>query len=624
MSGFDVSAGVVGLVSLSITLFQGCIQGFVLLSTANDFGRDADIVRCMIEWEQYRLYEWADKVGLETKPNRKINWSLVSQHLDQLKAILTDVEKIKKDYELRIEITDDDLKPEDIAATRKGLRGKLAMLKPKFQNQTAQRLHKSSTPWKRLRWAAFDKERLQILVQDVKFFNDRLYDLLENSDREFFKQALEALLRNVISQTESSSDLESIKMLLNPDISKEGLESAISAAATLKQRRLALDFTEYNTNRTSRSNIASKMPHRPYPSWGRIPVNNPRGPRKLHLGSLSGFAPPSAEKRRELAVYEGRKVLLEWKTIKRADESRLKHRVEALATLLGNISHPSFHSLKCKGSIKVSSGEFAYIFEMPPLQSVDFRSLLQLLRPECRPSLSDRLSLGAALAETVLQLHTSGWLHKGIRSDNVIFCREKDHDWKADSLSPVYLGGYEYARADNPLDITEAPSSQKETDIYRHPALTGGSHNSYKKQYDLYALGCVLLEIGLWCSLQSILLLALRREREDFRVRHGLQLEFGGPLEVAELSEKKKMLITDNRNGGIMKELEFMAGKKYASVVLACLTAGDGVQFKDEKKEEGDMSEEGDEGNESEENDDSATLLDLQEWVVMELKGSVI
>ncbi|KFY56586.1 hypothetical protein V496_06682 [Pseudogymnoascus sp. VKM F-4515 (FW-2607)] len=614
MSGFEVAAGVVGVVSLSVTVFQGCIQGFVLLSTAQDFGRDADIVRCMIEWEQYRLYEWAEKVGLETKPNRKLNWNLVSQYLEQLKAILTDVNKIKKDYELHIEVTDDDLKMEDIAATRKGLRGKLAVLKPKFQNQTAQRLHKSSTPWKRLRWAAYDKERLQILVQDVKYFNDRLYDLLENSDREFFKLALEALLRNVISQTESSSDLDSIKMLIDPDISKEGSESGVSAAATLKQRRLALDFTEYNTNRTSRSNTASTISHRPYSSRGRIPVNNPRSPRKLNLAALSGFSPPSAEKRRELAVYEGRKVLLEWKTIKRADESRLKHRVEALATLLGNITHPSFHSLKCKGSLKVSSGEFAYIFETPPLQSVDFRSLSQLLRLECRPSLNDRLSLGAALAETVLQLHTSGWLHKGIRSDNVIFCRENLHNWKADSLSPVYLGGYEYARADNPLDITEAPSSQKETDIYRHPALTSGSHSSYKKQYDLYALGCVLLEIGLWCSLQSILLLALRRGSKDFRVPHGLNLEFGGQVEVAELSEKKRILVTDNRDGGIVKELEFMAGKKYASVVMACLTAGDGVQSKDAKEVEGDTSGE---------DDDSDTLLDLQEWVVMELKGYV-
>ncbi|KFZ17361.1 hypothetical protein V501_01763 [Pseudogymnoascus sp. VKM F-4519 (FW-2642)] len=615
MSGFDVAAGVVGVVSLSVTIFQGCIQGFVLLSTAQNFGRDADIVRCMIEWEQYRLCEWAEKVGLETKPNRKINWSLVSQHLDQLKAILTDVNKIKKDYELRIEVTDDDLKLEDIAATRKGLQGRLAMLKPKLQNQTAQRLHKSSTPWKRLRWAAFDKERLQILIQDVKYFNDRLYDLLENSDRDFFKQALEALLRNVISQTESSSDLDSIKMLLSPDISKEGLESAVSAAATLKQRRLALDFTEYDANRTSRSNIASTMSHRPYPSRGRIPINNSRGPRKLHLASLSGFSPPSAEKRRELAVYEGQRVLLEWKTIKKADESKLKHRVEALATLLGNITHPSFHSLKCKGSLKVSSGEFAYIFEAPPLQSVDFCSLLQLLHMECRPSLSDRVSLGAALAETVLQLHTSGWLHKGIRSDNVIFCREKDHNWKADNLCPVYLGGYEYARADNPLDITEAPSSQKETDIYRHPELTGGSHNSYKKQYDLYALGCVLLEIGLWCSLQNILLLALRRKTEEFRVRHGLQLEFGGQVEVAELSEKRRMLVTDIRDGAIIKELEFMAGKKYASVVMACLTAGDGVHSKNEKEEEGDSGEE---------EDDFATLLNLQEWVVMELKSSIV
>lgn len=95
----------------------------------------------------------------------------------------------------------------------------------------------------------------------MKYFNDRLYDLPENSDREFFKQVLEAPLRNVISQTESSSDLDSIKMLLNPNMSKVGLDCAVSAAFTLEQRRLALEFKEHNTNRTSRSNTvnSSKM-----------------------------------------------------------------------------------------------------------------------------------------------------------------------------------------------------------------------------------------------------------------------------------------------------------------------------------------------------------------------------
>lgn len=65
----------------------------------------------------------------------------------------------------------------------------------------------------------------------------------------------------LLPQTESSSDLDSIKMLLNSDMSKVGLESAVSAAFALKQRRLALEFTEYNTNRTARSNTvnSSKM-----------------------------------------------------------------------------------------------------------------------------------------------------------------------------------------------------------------------------------------------------------------------------------------------------------------------------------------------------------------------------
>jgi hypothetical protein len=37
------------------------------------------------------------------------------------------------------------------------------------------------------------------------------------------------------------------------------------------------------------------------------------------------------------------------------------------------------------------------------------------------PSLNQRVSIAVTLAETVLQLHTAGWLRKSIRPENVLF-----------------------------------------------------------------------------------------------------------------------------------------------------------------------------------------------------------
>lgn len=72
-----------------------------------------------------------------------------------------------------------------------------------------------------------------------------------------------------------------------------------------------------------------------------------------------------------------------------------------------------------------SSGAYGYVFQRP-LDEPDVAGslcLLEVLELEMLPALNECLMLAIVLIETVLQLHTSGWLHKGIRSDNILFPR---------------------------------------------------------------------------------------------------------------------------------------------------------------------------------------------------------
>jgi len=110
--------------------------------------------------------------------------------------------------------------------------------------------------------------------------------------------------------------------------------------------------------------------------------------------------------------------------------------------------------------------------------------------------------------------------------------------------------------------------------VVSRPLPAAASVRPCKKQGDLYALECALLEVGRWGSLQRVLLLALRRKRGGFRVSRGLELGIDGRWEVAELSEKKRMRMNYEADGSLMKELEFMPGRKYASMVLACVGSG--------------------------------------------------
>lgn len=125
------------------------------------------------------------------------------------------------------------------------------------------------------------------------------------------------------------------------------------------------------------------------------------------------------------------------------------------------------------------------------------------------PSLNIRLSISLTLVENLLNIHTYGWLHKEIRFENVIFIRNKGHlhENVNEELSQysIFVAGYIHSRVDGPGEMTEPLKSELEADLYRHPSLLSHARQPYRKSLDIFAVGCTLLEIGLWSSLQEIL-----------------------------------------------------------------------------------------------------------------------
>lgn len=155
---------------------------------------------------------------------------------------------------------------------------------------------------------------------------------------------------------------------------------------------------------------------------------------------------------------------------------------------------------------------------------VSLKELLDGKRPSCMHTLDlgIRFRLAKKLVDAVHMMHCVGWVHKNIRSNSVIFfpARHVSQGLPGPSPSrPQELGyneplfvGLGNARVD---DVTNDPgdvyymrktarSSDINLDYYQHPDKRQNPALRYSRAHDIYSLGCLLLEIGLWKPLDKL------------------------------------------------------------------------------------------------------------------------
>ena len=385
---------------------------------------------------------------------------------------------------------------------------------------------KRKEPWKRLRWVTLDDKKFDRLLDKVKSYISQLEKFLEQAKQERRDRYLEFYLRNAILQATGQDELG----IIGREYENSSSKLAIAAAAKLKQTRLKLGFSDsvpgssFAPLTKSASMGGSTKRHDTIVS--AIPYIPPKEMKvSMRLLTLSRMA--RAEPFRALAKYDGQTVLLEWKYVSSMTDPHIAKRVNQVAALLQEFG-PSLHSLQCRGFVRDHvANRYGYIFKLPeelnppshPVrrsnssiemvqQMPELRSLRQMLDQSTTPSLNERLSLAVTLLDTLLNLHTSGWLHKELRSDNIILMRREDDEGAARndlSTYSIYIVGYVYSRLDSPGEMTEPLKSEPEADLYRHPSLLSGSRQPYHKSLDIFSVGCALLEIGLWSSLAQIL-----------------------------------------------------------------------------------------------------------------------
>ncbi|XEV04874.1 hypothetical protein FSHL1_010161 [Fusarium sambucinum] len=269
------------------------------------------------------------------------------------------------------------------------------------------------------------------------------------------------------------------------------------------------------------------------------------------------------------------------------DLNLLKDRIAHLSALLRNAGHPYFPILPLGvGFFHRSRTSFTLVYRLPSFaqQQELPRSLYSLLprnkysidseKPtgpnRFMPSLEQRYKLASALADGVLSLLSVDWMHKSITSRNVVIYRGSGH------LEITYpqLLGFGFARRERPdersVDVRDAmPSPWR---FWQHPELrsAGEEHRRFERRFDIFSLGVVLFEIGMW---------------QD---AHYYSSSGSASAGVANADNLRRRLVTV-----CSREMAHRMGQEYKLAVMACLDgdeiwlgdAWDGAEMEEDAEE---------------------------------------
>jgi hypothetical protein len=583
--------------------------------------KEFQYLRVAIKTEQCRLLDWADVVHLNEEEDNlliaKANKQVLIDVLEQQKNLLMSFGRLDEKYKpLRKPLISDD--------TSVDLVGRVEEPPPYSPNEPMHGIKRAETNFQqrfpqseklllkslayvertqkypaRLKWALFDKAKVEELVRKIAGMNDYLKEFLtaQQMDELIARQTrteyqimqlngkLDQLLEIFESGTTFTTKAGPSRILRNPlqaFLQARGLESPQDFAVekTSAQRLASLAQSKALISAIDSDTLTDAFARDLGLRQSADEIKTVELSR-LDITLLDPEHEDMAESQRVEALYHNRKtnrkqqVWIEWKTYEPTSfnggpDPKILERLRALTALLKEIRRTDqFRAPHCLGYFRDYDPttnddrcRFGLVFEKPDGVRPRTRpiSLLEILRDTQRdmPSLTARVSLCHAIAEIVEKLHAVDWLHKGLRSHNIIFfpCEDDEDsgDYEGVNFQRPYISGFDYSRPAQNEDMTEKPPENAAYDLYRHPRVHGSgprdAASGYKKSYDIYSLGVILLEIAYWKPVDEVLEIKLENARPSQTIR-----------------VKERLL----KDASYLKFVKGHLGDKIWGVVKACL-----------------------------------------------------
>ncbi|EGC47013.1 conserved hypothetical protein [Histoplasma capsulatum var. duboisii H88] len=504
------------IIALTLLAYQGADHAWHIFQDALHYSSDSEDLLLQLELERFRFQTWAKNAGLAEgglSPGLLPIYEIVERTLQVIGELFKNADELRDRYGLcasRSEAVELDKVKRFISKMRKSIRASGIKLDSGAETEARNEIEQpceseAGRPIgraKRLRWAVQDRRQFRKLIADLESYVAKLSQLLSETQQRSVIDDQKRIDIVFVGNANDDGSLQWIRDAL-------GQEPQTSSIRALVERKALVD--------------------------GR-PAGPHSGPAALIPLMMTEFSTPAGYQTQNRfvakSIQSGDYVLLEKKSydsdISMQDKHILTMRVSRLVLLLSATKSPDFQTLRAIGLILDPTNHCWWIvFKFPTTiipaiipTTVSIRpvSLLSLLESKLRPSLETRFRLASKLAITLSELYSSSWLHKNIRSENIIFPalyemkpNQKREQWPlgADSsllLSPL-VAGFNYSRQETETQTIDKNRYHDDIRpvIYRHPNYQGDAAQGYRIDYDIYSFGLVLAEIAWWAPLSSFL-----------------------------------------------------------------------------------------------------------------------
>ncbi|KAJ2906216.1 hypothetical protein MKZ38_002641 [Zalerion maritima] len=585
--------------------------------------------------EQQRLFAWSETSGLLDMNPDKINTSNTfmlhrTTVIDLLLQIQVLFDKFRKDMVnhngLEVVRDDENSRSEAHQDPEKEAKQANVPLKPRYRDFLKKILkEKAEKGTQRLRWVAFDKTAFETLLMQFSILNDNMTGILDARLQAEIHHTVNDTNRGVLQLHHQIADLQ--RLVLALDVKVETGQIRLAASQVLAQKagqqpspfellRELAQFKAFNeVIEPSREQV-------PYDIAIKDQLKLHRKNLQIDRSRLSnrgdGINESQLGERRTEADYttpDGgtRRVWIEWRVYDKGESSRKYtiERVKKLASLLHHSKPETFRTPHCVAWLDraepspeaspesededMVNMKLGLVFDRPTESDINkppvtLRQLFDNISFG-RPTLTERIYLARAVANSLLYLHSVSFLHKGLRPDNVLFFPmaggAKSLLLKIDYNLPI-LSGFEFSRPEHNEEMTEAPSRDDlDHDFYRHPLAQASSifhpgsappspqvlhlqpqgdmdREAYRRSFDIYSLGVLLMEIGFWKPVQEILSITNPKRQDAKGARDGLL------------------------SPSLHSDLAFGMGQIYAESTRICIEGGNAIGLKkgDDEKDD--------------------------------------